>query len=219
MPRLADTALSILDLAPIRDDGGPAQALQNALALARHAEALGFTRFWVAEHHNMDGIACSATAVLIGYLAAGTTRIRVGAGGIMLPNHAPLVVAEQFGTLATLYPGRIDLGLGRAPGTDPFTAHALRRDRLGSDDDFGRRGTAGSARPGAARPAGDRHARGRHRGADLAARLQPVQRPAGGAQGPALRLRRAFRATATCTRRSASIARTSGPRRRSTSPT
>jgi len=136
MPRLADTALSILDLAPIRDDGGPAQALQNALALARHAEALNFTRFWVAEHHNMDGIACSATAVLIGYLAAGTERIRVGAGGIMLPNHAPLVVAEQFGTLATLYPGRIDLGLGRAPGTDQYTARALRRDRLGSDEDF-----------------------------------------------------------------------------------
>lgn len=136
MPRLADTALSILDLAPIRDDGGPAQALQNALALARHAEALGFTRFWVAEHHNMDGIACSATAVLVGYLAAGTRQIRVGAGGIMLPNHAPLVVAEQFGTLATLYPGRIDLGLGRAPGTDHHTARALRRDRLGSDDDF-----------------------------------------------------------------------------------
>lgn len=136
MPRLADTALSILDLAPIRDDGRPAQALQNALALARHAEALGFTRFWVAEHHNMDGIACSATAVLVGYLAAGTRQIRVGAGGIMLPNHAPLVVAEQFGTLATLYPGRIDLGLGRAPGADHHTARALRRDRLGSDDDF-----------------------------------------------------------------------------------
>lgn len=136
MPRLADTALSILDLAPIRDDGGPAQALQNSLVLARHAEALGFTRFWVAEHHNMDGVACSATAVLVGYLAAGTSRIRVGAGGVMLPNHAPLVIAEQFGTLATLYPGRIDLGLGRAPGADHYTAHALRRDRLGSDEDF-----------------------------------------------------------------------------------
>jgi len=136
MPRLAKAALSILDLAPIRDDSGPAQALQNSLALARHAEALDFTRFWVAEHHNMDGIACSATAVLIGYLAAGTERIRIGAGGIMLPNHAPLVVAEQFGTLATLYPGRIDLGLGRAPGTDHHTARALRRDRLGSDEDF-----------------------------------------------------------------------------------
>ena len=136
MPRLADVNLSVLDLCPIRDDGGPAQALHNSLALARHVEALDFTRFWVAEHHNMDGIASSATAVLVGYLAAGTARIRVGSGGIMLPNHAPLVVAEQFGTLATLYPGRIDLGLGRAPGTDPYTARALRRERAGSDDDF-----------------------------------------------------------------------------------
>lgn len=136
MPRLADTPFSVLELAPIRDDGGPAEALHNALVLARHADMLGFTRFWVAEHHNMPGIASSATAVLIGYLAAGTTRIRVGSGGIMLPNHAPLVIAEQFGTLATLYPGRIDLGLGRAPGSDPLTARALRRDRLGSADDF-----------------------------------------------------------------------------------
>src|SRR5690606_22900124 len=130
MTRLADIRISVLDLAPIRDDGSPAEALRNSLALARHAEALGYTRFWVAEHHNMDGIASSATAVLIGYLAAGTSRIRVGAGGVMLPNHSPLVVAEQFGTLETLYPGRIDLGLGRAPGADQYTAHALRRDRL-----------------------------------------------------------------------------------------
>ena len=136
MPKLADIPLSVLDLAPIRDDGSPAQALHNSLDLARHVEALGFNRFWVAEHHNMDGIASSATAVLVGYLAGGTTRIRVGSGGVMLPNHAPLVIAEQFGTLATLYPGRIDLGLGRAPGTDPYTARALRRGRGGSDDDF-----------------------------------------------------------------------------------
>jgi len=136
MSRLADTRFSVLDLAPIRDDGTPAEALHNALALARHAEALDFERFWVAEHHNMDGIASSATAVLMGYLAGGTTRIRIGAGGIMLPNHSPLVVAEQFGTLEALYPGRIDLGLGRAPGADPMTARALRRDRLGSPDDF-----------------------------------------------------------------------------------
>ncbi|MCY1275320.1 luciferase family oxidoreductase, group 1 [compost metagenome] len=136
MTRLADTRISILDLAPIRADAGPGQALRNSLALARHAERLGYTRFWVAEHHNMDGIASSATAVLIGYLAGGTSTIRVGAGGVMLPNHAPLVVAEQFGTLETLYPGRIDLGLGRAPGADPYTAHALRRDRAGSADDF-----------------------------------------------------------------------------------
>jgi luciferase family oxidoreductase group 1 len=136
MSRLSRTRLSVLELAPIRDDGTPAQALHNALALARHVEALGFTRFWVAEHHNMDGIASAATAVLIGYLAGGTSRIRVGSGGVMLPNHAPLVIAEQFGTLEALYPGRIDLGLGRAPGADQFTARALRRDRLGSADDF-----------------------------------------------------------------------------------
>ena len=115
MSRIAQTRFSALDLAPIRDDGTPAQALHNALALARHVEGLGFQRFWVAEHHNMDGIASAATAVLIGYLAANTTRIRLGAGGVMLPNHAPLVIAEQFGTLEALYPGRIDLGLGRAP--------------------------------------------------------------------------------------------------------
>ena len=136
MSRLAATSLSTLDLAPIRDDGNAAQALRNSLALAQHVERLGFTRFWVAEHHNMDGIASSATAVLIGYLAAGTTHLRIGAGGVMLPNHSPLVVAEQFGTLATLYPGRIDLGLGRAPGADQFTAHALRRSRDGSAEDF-----------------------------------------------------------------------------------
>ena len=136
MSRLASIKLSTLDLAPIRDDGDAAQALHNSLALARHVESLGFERFWVAEHHNMDGIASSATSVLIGYLAAGTSNIRLGAGGVMLPNHAPLVIAEQFGTLATLYPGRIELGLGRAPGADQYTAHALRRSRDGSADDF-----------------------------------------------------------------------------------
>ncbi|MEK1940435.1 MAG: LLM class flavin-dependent oxidoreductase [Pseudomonas sp.] len=136
MKTLSDIKISVLDLAPIRTDGGPEQALRNSLALAQHAEKLDFTRFWVAEHHNMDGIASSATAVLIGYLAAGTRSIRLGAGGVMLPNHAPLVIAEQFGTLATLYPGRIDLGLGRAPGADQYTAHALRRERSGSADDF-----------------------------------------------------------------------------------
>jgi luciferase family oxidoreductase group 1 len=136
MTQLKDTAISVLDLAPVRDDGTAAQALHNSLDLARHAERLGYNRFWVAEHHNMDGIASSATAVLLGYLAGGTSTIRIGSGGIMLPNHAPLVVAEQFGTLNALYPGRIDLGLGRAPGSDQMTAHALRRDRLGSADDF-----------------------------------------------------------------------------------
>ncbi|MVW75911.1 LLM class flavin-dependent oxidoreductase [Pseudomonas xionganensis] len=137
MNRLATTPFSILDLAPMRDDeAGPGPALQRSLALAQHAERLGFARYWVAEHHNMEGIASSATAVLLGYLAAGTQTLRLGSGGIMLPNHAPLVVAEQFGTLAALYPGRIELGLGRAPGSDQQTARALRRDRLGSADDF-----------------------------------------------------------------------------------
>ncbi len=136
MNRLARVPFSVLDLAPIRDDGGPAQALHNSLALARHVEALDFSRFWVAEHHNMDGIASSATAVLLGYLAAGTRTLRLGSGGVMLPNHAPLVIAEQFGTLASLYPGRIELGLGRAPGADQATSRALRRERSGSADDF-----------------------------------------------------------------------------------
>ena len=120
--------LAAFDLSFITEGGTPATALSHSLDLARHAERLGYRRFWVAEHHNMPGVASSATAVLVGYLAANTSSIRVGAGGVMLPNHAPLVVAEQFGTLATLYPGRIDLGLGRAPGTDPLTSRALRRD-------------------------------------------------------------------------------------------
>ncbi|HAB02311.1 MAG TPA: LLM class flavin-dependent oxidoreductase [Pseudomonas sp.] len=136
MTQLHDLKISALDLVPVRADHGPAQSLHNSLDLARHAERFGYNRFWVAEHHNMDGIASSATSVLIGYLAGGTSSIRVGSGGIMLPNHAPLVIAEQFGTLASLYPGRIDLGLGRAPGSDQLTAHALRRDRSGSADDF-----------------------------------------------------------------------------------
>lgn len=126
---------SVLDLSPIPAGGSAADALANTLDLARHAEALGFNRYWLAEHHNMPGIASAATAVVIGHVAGGTQRIRVGAGGIMLPNHAPLVIAEQFGTLATLYPDRIDLGLGRAPGTDMVTARALRRS-LESSDDF-----------------------------------------------------------------------------------
>ena len=124
--------VSILDLAPITQGGTAADALRNTVDLARHAERRGYRRFWVAEHHNMPGIASAATAVVIGHVAAGTTTIRVGAGGIMLPNHAPLIVAEQFGTLESLFPGRIDLGLGRAPGTDQRTAHALRR-TLASD--------------------------------------------------------------------------------------
>lgn len=126
---------SVLDLSPIPEGGTATDALANSLDLAREAERLGYVRFWLAEHHNMTGIASAATAVVIGHVAAGTKTIRVGSGGIMLPNHAPLVIAEQFGTLATLYPGRIDLGLGRAPGTDMMTARALRRN-LDSSDSF-----------------------------------------------------------------------------------
>ena len=124
---------SIHDLAPVTEGSDPTRAFANTLDLARHAERLGYHRYWLAEHHNMPGIASAATAVLIGHVAGGTSTIRVGAGGIMLPNHSPLQVAEQFGTLASLYPGRIDLGLGRAPGTDQATARALRRYFDGAD--------------------------------------------------------------------------------------
>ncbi|CAN7153296.1 LLM class flavin-dependent oxidoreductase [Acidovorax sp. LjRoot118] len=135
-PVFPRTALSMLDLVAVRDGGTVAEALQIALRTAQHAEKLGFARYWLAEHHNMAGIASSATAVLVGHIAGGTSRIRVGSGGVMLPNHAPLVVAEAFGTLAELYPGRIDLGLGRAPGTDQATMRALRRSRVETADDF-----------------------------------------------------------------------------------
>jgi luciferase family oxidoreductase group 1 len=127
--------LSILDLAFVRQGATPAEALRNSLDLAQHAERWGYRRFWLAEHHNMIGIASAATSVVIGYIAGGTSTIRVGAGGVMLPNHSPLVIAEQFGTLETLYPGRIDLGLGRAPGTDQVTVRALRRSP-GSAENF-----------------------------------------------------------------------------------
>ena len=127
---------SILDISPIPQGFTAGDALRNSLDVAQHAEKWGYTRYWVAEHDNMTGNASSATAVLIGYIAGGTSHIRVGSGGVMLPNHAPLVIAEQFGTLESLYPGRIELGLGRAPGTDQMTARALRRDLLGSDDRF-----------------------------------------------------------------------------------
>src|SRR6478672_10483472 len=127
---------SILDLAPIQQGSDAAQAFRNSLDLARHAEAWGYNRFWLAEHHNMPGIASAATSVVIAHVAGGTKTIRVGSGGIMLPNHAPLVIAEQFGTLETLFPGRIDLGLGRAPGTDMMTARALRRDSATSAEQF-----------------------------------------------------------------------------------
>lgn len=130
--------ISVLDLAPIRQGGDAAQAFAHMCAQARCAEKLGYYRYWLAEHHNMSGIGSAATSVLIGHVAAATEKMRVGSGGIMLPNHAPLVIAEQFGTLESLYPGRIDLGLGRAPGTDGRTAQALRRERTGSDHDFPR---------------------------------------------------------------------------------
>lgn len=130
--------ISVLDLAPILQGSDAAQALENTLDLARHAERWGYRRFWLAEHHSMPGIASAATSVLIGHVAGGTSSIRVGAGGVMLPNHSPLVIAEQFGTLETLYPGRIDLGLGRAPGSEPLTARALRRNLNTDPDEFPR---------------------------------------------------------------------------------
>ncbi len=134
MKSLAEIPLSVLDLSPIAEGGTIADSFRNSVDLARHVERLGYNRFWLAEHHNIPGIASAATAVLIGHVAAATTTLRIGSGGIMLPNHSPLVIAEQFGTLETLYPGRIDLGLGRAPGTDQTTSRALRRDPSAADD-------------------------------------------------------------------------------------
>lgn len=136
MKSLQEIKFSVLELAPVREDKTIEFSLHHALELAQHVEQLNYERFWLAEHHNMDGIASSATAVLLGFIAAHTQHIRLGSGGIMLPNHAPLVVAEQFGTLATLYPNRFDLGLGRAPGTDPLTMRALRRGRQETEDQF-----------------------------------------------------------------------------------
>nr|WP_299243501.1 LLM class flavin-dependent oxidoreductase [uncultured Halomonas sp.] len=136
MPRLRDTPLSVLDLAPIRQGGSVSETFTNTVELAQQVEGLGFNRYWLAEHHNIDGIASAATAVLIGHVAGATSHIRVGAGGIMLPNHPPLVIAEQFGTLETLYPRRIDLGLGRAPGSDGVTMAAMRRDPRSGVSDF-----------------------------------------------------------------------------------
>lgn len=135
MSNLTDIPFSVLDLSPVIEGATPADAFRNTLSLAQHAERLGYKRFWLAEHHNMPGIASAATSVVIGYVAGGTSKIRVGSGGIMLSNHAPLLIAEQFGTLESLYPNRIDLGLGRAPGTDMVTERALRR-RLDAADDF-----------------------------------------------------------------------------------
>ncbi len=129
------TRYSVLDLCSVKEGGNAAESFRNAVDLAQHAERWGYTRFWLAEHHNMEGIASAATSVLIGHVAGGTETIRVGSGGVMLPNHAPLIVAEHYGTLATLYPGRIDLGVGRAPGTDGAAAHAMRRS-LSREEDF-----------------------------------------------------------------------------------
>jgi len=129
---------SVLDLAPVKEDGSISESFRETLDLARHAEAWGYRRYWLAEHHNMPGIASAATAVLIGYVACGTQMIRVGSGGVMLPNHAPLIIAEQFGTLESIYKGRIDLGIGRAPGTDRLTMRALRRNLTNTEDDFPR---------------------------------------------------------------------------------
>lgn len=137
MKSLSQTAISVLDLVPYPEGKNISDAFKNTLELSQHAEKLGYLRYWMAEHHNLEGIASAATAVLIGYVAGNTKSIRVGSGGIMLPNHAPLVVAEQFGTLATLYPDRIDLGLGRAPGSDAATMRALRRDHGARGVDFG----------------------------------------------------------------------------------
>src|ERR1700761_7726450 len=128
--------LSVLDLSPVTEGSDAGQALRNSLDLARHVEALGYRRFWMAEHHNLPGIASAATAVALAHVASGTSTIRIGAGGIMLPNHAPLIIAEQFGTLAALHPGRVDLGLGRAPGSDQIAAHAMRRNLAGDAEEF-----------------------------------------------------------------------------------
>ena len=188
--------LSVLDLSPITEGGDAGQALRNSLDLARHVEALGYRRFWMAEHHNLPGIASAATAVALAHVAAGTSTIRIGAGGIMLPNHAPLLIAEQFGTLAALHPGRVELGLGRAPGSDQITARAVRRALLGGVEKFpsGCRRTDGvfpARRAGSGGAGGSRRRVG---GADLDPRVQPLWRAGCGVSGSAVRLRLAFRA-------------------------
>ena len=169
-------SFSVLDLAPIPQGSSAKEAFSHSLDLAQLAEKRGYHRYWLAEHHNMVGIASAATSVLIGYLAANTTTLHLGSGGVMLPNHSPLVIAEQFGTLNTLYPGRIDLGLGRAPGSDQPTMRALRRHMSGDVDNF----------PRDVAELVDWFD-------GLAARLKPVQRPAGGAAWAAVCLRLALR--------------------------
>ena len=189
------TPLSILDLAPVPVGATPGDALRNSRDLAQHAERWGFKRYWLAEHHNMIGIASAATAVVIGYVAGGTRSIRVGSGGIMLPNHSPLVIAEQFGTLEALYPGRIDLGLGRAPGTDQLTLQALRRAPDAAQDFprdvielqalFAEAGPTQQVQRGAGR---------RHQCPFMDSRLEPIWRAARRDPRAAVRLRLAFRA-------------------------
>ena len=175
--------LSVLDLSPVAAGSSGAASLRNSLDLARLADRLGFTRYWVAEHHNLASIASSAPDIMIGQIAAATRRIRVGSGGVMLPNHAPLMVAERFKVLEALFPGRIDLGLGRAPGTDPMTSYALRRRQDGGDDFLERfqelmlfETNTFPARPSV--PQRACHAGGRRAAADLAARLERLQRAA-----------------------------------------
>ena len=187
---------SILDLSPIVEGGDAAQALRNTIDLAQHAERWGYHRYWLAEHHNIPSVASAATAVVIGAVAGNTSTIRVGAGGIMLPNHAPLVIAEQFGTLESLFPGRIDLALGRAPGSDQITARALRRQPERCRHISAGRARADHVFPGAARPAraGD-SGRGLE-DSDLDSGIEPVRRAARGRAGVAVRVRVAFRAGA-----------------------
>jgi alkanesulfonate monooxygenase SsuD/methylene tetrahydromethanopterin reductase-like flavin-dependent oxidoreductase (luciferase family) len=189
--------LSVLDLSPVPEGSDAGQALRNSLDLARHAEALGYKRYWMAEHHNMPGIASAATAVALAHVAAGTRTIRVGAGGVMLPNHSPLVIAEQFGTSAALHPGRIDLGLGRAPGSDMITARAMRRDlwrtRTTSRATWWSCWLLPARR---ARPSGAGGAGRRPRRAGVDTRVEHLRRAARRHARPALRLRLALRAGA-----------------------
>ncbi len=189
------TPLSILELVRVTQETDARGALNNARDLAAHAEKWGYRRVWVAEHHNMAGIASAATSVVLAHLAEGTTTIRVGAGGIMLPNHAPYVIAEQFGTLARLFPGRIDLGLGRAPGTDQLTLHALRRPPEAADTfPAGRSGVAGVPGAGRSESAHPGGAGGGNGSAALYPRIEPFRRDAGRRIGAALCFRVAFRA-------------------------
>ena len=210
---------SVLDLSPVAAGATPADAFRNTLDLAQHAERWDYRRFWLAEHHNMTGIASAATSVVIGHVAGGTKTIRVGSGGIMLPNHAPLVIAEQFGTLESLYPGRIDLGLGRAPGTDQSTARALRRDLQNSAESFPH-DVVELQRYFADPVPGQTHSRGARRGAACAAVAAGLDR----CTAPSWRRRSACRSRSrrtsrptTCSPRCRFIARSSGRRRHSTS--